>query len=337
MLMGSVAFDGSLRVWDLRSNSLKSMFEDRTAQGKDKILNCLSWYNAAKISNEDPNRNLAVVGTAAGRIKLVDIEKNRIMWKEEYGDKNVVYDVDWSANGVLAVGGSYKELILRKFEKASQSFSKYKNISVLDSIRCLQFNPHRAYQLAVGLFNGQILIVNVDTGVIEGTYKAASSRILSLQWHPTIETMFATGSFDYVVRVHDIKKNNVVELREHKDRVRSLAWNHELPWMLCSASDDTQVIVWDLRTEKILTTVFEPTLAMTSLISHPTRPFNLISCHFDSSILFWSVLSIPDVALAQMKFLLGSPVGSFLCDSVEALSTTDHSAKLSGKQSKMIY
>jgi len=30
-LMSSVSFDGSLRVWDLRSNSLRSMFEDRQA------------------------------------------------------------------------------------------------------------------------------------------------------------------------------------------------------------------------------------------------------------------------------------------------------------------
>jgi hypothetical protein len=44
--MSSVSFDGSLRVWDLRSNSLKSMFEDRQAQGDDKTLHAVAWYNA---------------------------------------------------------------------------------------------------------------------------------------------------------------------------------------------------------------------------------------------------------------------------------------------------
>lgn len=188
----------------------------------------------------------------------------------------------------------------------------------------MQFNPHKSYQLAVGLFNGQILIVNADTGVIEGTFKGSSSRVLCLQWHPIFDSMFATGSFDFSVRVHDIKANTVTVLNQHKDRVRSLVWNHELPWMLVTAGDDSQVTVWDLRSKKVLTALMEPTLAMTSLISHPTRPFNLISCHFDNSILFWSLLSIPDVALAQLKFLLGAPVGSFLCDPNEAFASADH-------------
>lgn len=107
--------------------------------------------------------------------------------------------------------------------------------------------------------------------------------------------------------------------------------------MLVTAGDDSQVTVWDLRSKKVLTALLEPTLAMTSLISHPTRPFNLISCHFDNSILFWSLLSIPDVALAQLKFLLGAPVGSFLCDPNEAFASADHKSKLSGKQSKQIF
>lgn len=38
MQMGSVSFDGTLRVWDLRSNSLKLIIEDRAAVDKDKIL-----------------------------------------------------------------------------------------------------------------------------------------------------------------------------------------------------------------------------------------------------------------------------------------------------------
>lgn len=40
------------------------MYEERTAVNKDKILNCLSWYNATKFTNEDPCRNLVIVGTA---------------------------------------------------------------------------------------------------------------------------------------------------------------------------------------------------------------------------------------------------------------------------------
>jgi len=86
-----------------------------------------------------------------------------------------------------------------------------------------------------------------------------------------------------------------------------------------------------------MTSIVEPTLPMTSLITHPTSPFTLISSHFDSSILFWSLNNIPDVALAQLKFLLGSPENSIFCNPAEAFTNKDHSAKLSGKQSKKLY
>ncbi len=63
--------------------------------------------------------------------------------------------------------------------------------------------------------------------------------MLTLAWHPLVESMLAVGSFDKVVRVHDIKKNTTVCLNMHKDRVRSVVWNYEMPWILISAADDS--------------------------------------------------------------------------------------------------
>ena len=59
-----------------------------------------------------------------------------------------------------------------------------------------------------------------------------------MNWHPILDHLLVTGSFDNIVRVHDIKKGTVVALKHHTDRVRSVCWNHELPWMLVSAGDD---------------------------------------------------------------------------------------------------
>lgn len=76
---------------------------------------------------------------------------------------------------------------------------------------------------------------------------------------------------------------------------------------------------------------------MTSLISHASRPFCFISSHFDSSILFWSLLSLPDVALSMYKFLLQAPVGTIMCEPNEAFNDANHKAKLAGKVSKNLY
>lgn len=119
------------------------MFEDKTAQSRDKILQCLAWYNNNKFEDQDNCRNLVLIGTAAGKIKLIDIEKNRVLFKEDFGDKNIIYDMDWSVNSYVAIGGMAKELFVRKFEKSNFSFTKLKSIAVSESIRCCQFNRHR--------------------------------------------------------------------------------------------------------------------------------------------------------------------------------------------------
>ena len=84
--------------------------------------------------------------------------------------------------------------------------------------------------------------------------------------------------------------------------------------MLISAADDSQVAIWDIRNYHLLISVYEPSLSLTSLTLHPLRPFSIISSHFDSSLLFWNLLSIPDVALVQLKFLLNLGRGDILCD-----------------------
>ena len=61
-----------------------------------------------------------------------------------------------------------------------------------------------------------------------------------MQWHPHIEGLFAVGSFDGSVyhckfSGQEIEKH---ELVYHTDRVRSLSWNSEIPWLLITASDD---------------------------------------------------------------------------------------------------
>ncbi len=37
-----------------------------------------------------------MLGTVAGRIKLVDVDKNRVVWKEDFGEKHTIFDSDWS-------------------------------------------------------------------------------------------------------------------------------------------------------------------------------------------------------------------------------------------------
>ena len=225
-------------------------------------------------------------------------------------------------------------LFLRKFDPKTQKFEEMANIKVEDSIRTVSFNPMNSNLIAVGLFNGRVQIINISTQKVEQKVNlSGGQRVLSFAWHPLFESVFATGSFDNVARVHDLSKDTTVELNKHKNRVRTVVWNHELPWLLISACDDSMLVVWDLRTQQPMTALYEPHGAMTSLISHPRRPFSLISCHFDHSIQFWSLMGVPDISMAQIKVLLGARE-DVLCDAQEAYTNPDIKGKLAGSQSK---
>jgi WD40 repeat protein len=120
----------------------------------------------------------------------------------------------------------------------------------------------------------------------------------------------------------------------HKDRVRSVIWNSELPWMLITGSDDSMIVIWDTRSSKVVTSTYEPTLSLTSFTSHPQRPFTLVSSHFDSSIIIWSLLSLPEVALSQLKFLLGVNLNEIFSTPEESLMSEQ--MKLTGAQSRQV-
>ena len=106
--------------------------------------------------------------------------------------------------------------------------------------------------------------------------------------------------------------------------------------MLISGADDSFIAVWDIRSKSLLFAVKEPSLALTSFATHPARPFTLYSSHFDASIMQWSMLGIPDVALAQLKFLLKADIADVISNAHEIMNN-DIKAKLTGTLSGQLY
>lgn len=154
-------------------------------------------------------------------------------------------------------------------------------------------------------------------------------RILCVKWHPIFDYIFAAGSFSNEVQVWDTQNQGAKSLKFHTDRVRSLSWNYELPWMLITAADDANICIWDIRNETLLTSVYQASLSLTSFAVHPDHPFSIISTHFDNSIIQWSLLGIPDIAIAQTKMLLDLPITETLCDPHDSM-LKKFSSRLSG-------
>lgn len=274
------------------------------AKGADKIIQSLTWCPLKPKSNEEDLSKFCVIATSIGKVKLIDTSKNRILWQEALDNDRIVFDVDWNINGVLAIAPTGVVALLKKFNRSSKKMESLGEIQTHSSVRSCQFNPHRPHLLALGLFNGKIMIYDTEKLEISQVLNCCEARIVCLQWHPQFEYIIAAGSFDTVVRVFDTKSEGIKALQFHTDRVRSLQWNHEFPWLLTTGADDSYVAVWDIRSKQLIFAVQEPSLALTSFATHPNRPFTLYSSHFDASVLQWSMLGIPDVGLCQIKSLL---------------------------------
>lgn len=76
---------------------------------------------------------------------------------------------------------------------------------------------------------------------------------------------------------------------------------------------------------------------MTSFTAHPDKPFSYFSSHFDSSIIQWSLHSIPDISLTLLKFLLNCSEAECLCEDVHQMMTQEVSARLTGTSSRKLF
>jgi WD40 repeat protein len=77
-----------------------------------------------------------------------------------------------------------------------------------------------------------------------------------------------------------------------------------LPWLLISGGDDSQLALWDIRKDELVSsvtqgaTVFEPSISISCLTTHPKKPFSFLSAHLDNSIILWDLFGLPDIQLA---------------------------------------
>ena len=204
--MASVGFDGSLRKWNLKNVQMEYLFEDRNATGADTIIQSVAWCTVTppKGKPRDAYSHLVVVGTSAGRVKLIDLNRNKVISQFSVPDQANIFDLSWNSEGYLAVGCSGVEVIIRQFEN-DKDFAEVASLTVHCPCRCIAWNPINKHILACGLFNGNVLIYDNDKSEVQQILCGSEARVLCLQWHPQLDYILGVGSFDNVVRVHDIK------------------------------------------------------------------------------------------------------------------------------------
>lgn len=101
--------------------------------------------------------------------------------------------------------------------------------------------------------------------------------------------MLASGSDDNTVIVWNTKSTENLILKGHTSKVRAIAWNHEIPWLLFSGAWDAKIRMWDLRESKCIHLAGEHHADIYGIATHPERPFMYVTCSRDASIRLWTI------------------------------------------------
>ena len=139
-----------------------------------------------------------------------------------------------------------------KFDPKNMSLTNVAAIPAQRSARCLRWNPIQENLLAIGLFDGRIIIYDVEKNKKIQVHQGTEEKILCIEWHPQLVHMLAAGSFDNIIQILDNNDSEKKKLKFHTDCVRSLVWSSEIPWMLTSGADDSKQVVWDIRNNQCI-------------------------------------------------------------------------------------
>lgn len=85
----------------------------------------------------------------------------------------------------------------------------------------------------------------------------------------------------------------------------------------------------------MISVVNEKTISFSTLASHPRKPFQVISGHFDNTIIFWDLLKFSDIFLSQLKFSLNMGLIETVGDSHDVMNPNSK-GKIAGDLSRNI-
>eukprot|EP00826_Nyctotherus_ovalis_P064842 TRINITY_DN9519_c0_g3_i2.p1 TRINITY_DN9519_c0_g3~~TRINITY_DN9519_c0_g3_i2.p1 ORF type:complete len:462 (-),score=118.75 TRINITY_DN9519_c0_g3_i2:92-1477(-) len=146
--------------------------------------------------------------------------------------------VDWSSQGILAVGlGSSVYLW-----SAQGKVTKLSDVGTSNMVTALGWSVNGS-NLAVGTYTGAVQVWDVNRVKQTRNLKTHEGRVGAVAWSSSV---LATGARDKSIIMNDVKvKNHAIAcLQGHKQEVCGLKWSYD-EQQLASGGNDNKLFVWN--------------------------------------------------------------------------------------------
>ena len=117
---------------------------------------------------------MIALGTQGGLVKLVDLKRNKVIStlniaeaSSKPQEESTVFSLDWNTDGFLAVASTEELVYIKDFDPDTMSFVEDTSLTVYSQSRCVQWGPLNQKLLAAGLFNGNIVVFDMDKAEVK--------------------------------------------------------------------------------------------------------------------------------------------------------------------------
>lgn len=273
-VLATASYDSTIKLWNADSLACTA-----TLRGAEGVLYSLSW---------SPDSTKVVAATSKGEVLLWDAETGQLV-KQTVLSGDACFRVQWHPvdQRRIAVSCTNGHVYL-----VDDDLNKVETLNARQPCYGLEWNPANPGMLAVGCNDGIVRVFDVkeDTRKPIRQLRELTKKTFVVSWNPVLPNLIAAGGDDHAIATFDLQTGRTQRLEGHTHNIRSLAWSHELPYVLLSGSWDASIRVWDIRGAGVCLNIVSDHFAdIYGLSSHSNRPFVFTSSSRDTSARWWQL------------------------------------------------
>ena len=265
-VIATMCTDGRVMIWDKSKHPSTPTFGQISPQielhGHSKEGYGLSWspHHTGHLATaaEDKTVRLWDISQFSGSNRLLKPTRTYTH------HSSVVNDVQYHPLHNSLIGSVSDDMTLAILDTRKDSTSSAAVSTPVgghtDAINSLAFSPSAESIVATGCSDSDIGIWDLRNLKSKlHALKGHQDSVTSLEWHPFETAILASSSYDRRVHFWDLSRVGEEQTPEdrldgppellfmhggHTNRISDFSWNHNDPWVMCSAAEDNLIQVW---------------------------------------------------------------------------------------------